>query len=141
VVPLERKLPQFSGGAGIGVFMKKILVVDDQTEIINIITTFLEGKYEVYPAKTTTRAFSLLHLNTFDLILLDILLPGMNGMEFFEHARKQEWYRKKTPVIFVSSESDFKTVAHTINLGAKGFIKKPIDKKTLLQKIQSVIGD
>jgi CheY-like chemotaxis protein len=120
--------------------MKKILVVDDQTEVINIITSFLDGKYEVYPAKTTTRAFSLMHMHKFDLILLDILLPGMTGMEFFEHARKQAWY-EKTPVIFVSSEADFKTVAQAINLGADGFIRKPIEKNVLIQKIISTIGE
>jgi DNA-binding response OmpR family regulator len=120
--------------------MKKILVVDDQAEIINIIADFLEGKYEAYPAKTTTRAFSLLRQDAFDLILLDVLLPGMNGIEFLEHMKKQVWY-EHTPVIFVSSESDFKTVAQAINLGAEGYIKKPIEKDILLNKIKAVIGE
>jgi DNA-binding response OmpR family regulator len=120
--------------------MKKILVVDDQPEIINIIVDFLAGKYEVYPAKTTIRAFSLLHTTRFDLILLDILLPGMNGIEFLEHAQRQVWY-EKTPVIFVSSESDIKTVSKAVNLGAGGYIKKPIEKETLLEKIKAVIGE
>jgi DNA-binding response OmpR family regulator len=117
--------------------MKKILVVDDQSDVINIIMTFLRGIYEVYPARTTMRALSLLRMGRFDLILLDILLPGMNGIDFFKHARSQIWY-EKTPVIFMSSESDIKTVASVINLGAEGFIKKPIEKNTLLQKIAAV---
>jgi DNA-binding response OmpR family regulator len=120
--------------------MKKILAVDDQVEIINIITDFLENKYEVYPAKTTARAFSLLYTQKFDLILLDILLPGMNGIEFLEHSKRQVWY-EPTPVIFVSSESDFKTIAQAINLGAEGYIKKPIEKEVLLAKIKAVIGE
>jgi CheY-like chemotaxis protein len=119
--------------------MKKILAVDDQAEVINIISDFLEGKYEVYPAKTTTKAFSLLHKTKFDLILLDILMPGMNGIEFLAYIKEQVWY-ENTPVIFVSSESDFKTVAQAVNLGADGYIKKPIEKDILLTKIQAVIG-
>jgi two-component system phosphate regulon response regulator PhoB len=119
--------------------MKKILAVDDQAEVITIIARFLEGKYEVYPAKATTKAFSLLHKTKFDLILLDILMPGMNGIEFLEHMKKQIWY-ENTPVIFVSSESDFNTVAQAVNLGAEGYIKKPIEKDILLKKIQAVIG-
>jgi DNA-binding response OmpR family regulator len=120
--------------------MKKILAVDDQAEIINIIVDFLEAKYEVYPAKTTTRAFSMLHTTKFDLILLDILLPGMNGIEFLKYMQKQIWY-EKTPVIFVSSESDFKTVAQAVNLGAGDYIKKPIEKEILLAKIKAIIGE
>jgi DNA-binding response OmpR family regulator len=119
--------------------MKKILAVDDQAEVINIIAAFLENKYEVYPAKTTARAFSLLHTTKFDLILLDILMPGMNGIEFLEHIKKQIWY-EQTPVIFVSSESDFKTVAQAVSLGADGYIKKPIEKEILLTKIRAIIG-
>jgi two-component system phosphate regulon response regulator PhoB len=119
--------------------MKKILAVDDQAEVINIIADLLAGKYEVYPAKTTAKAFSLLHATKFDLILLDILMPGMNGIEFLEYIKKQVWY-ENTPVIFVSSESDFNTVAQAVHLGADGYIKKPIEKEILLTKIQAVIG-
>jgi DNA-binding response OmpR family regulator len=120
--------------------MKKIVAVDDQAEITNIIADFLDDKYEVYPAKTTARAFSLLHTQKFDLILLDILLPGMNGIEFLEYVKRQVWY-VPTPVIFISSESDFKTVAQAVNLGAEGYIKKPIEKEVLLTKIKAVIGE
>jgi CheY-like chemotaxis protein len=120
--------------------MKKILAIDDQAEVINIISNFLEDKYEVFPAKTTAKAFSLLHKTEFDLILLDILMPGMSGIEFFEYIQKQIWY-EKTPVIFVSSEADFQTVAQAVNLGAGGYIKKPIEKEILIKKIQAIIGE
>ncbi|MDR2210933.1 MAG: response regulator [Spirochaetaceae bacterium] len=120
--------------------MKKILAVDDQIEIITIISNFLKGKYAVYPAKTTARAFSLLHTTKFDLILLDILMPGMNGIEFLEYIKRQIWY-ENTPVIFVSSESDLDTVSQAVHLGAGGYIKKPIEKDILLTKIQAVIGE
>jgi PleD family two-component response regulator len=128
------------GRAKRGGFVKKILAIDDQAEVINIIADFLEEKYEVYAAKTTARAFSLLHTTKFDLILLDILLAGMNGIEFLEYAQKQIWY-EKTPVIFVSSESDYRTVAQAVSLGVDGYIKKPIEKEVLLAKIKTVIGE
>jgi DNA-binding response OmpR family regulator len=102
-------------------------VVDDQPEIINSITGIIKGRREVYPAKTTARAFSLLHSTKFDLVPLDSLMPGMNGMEFFEYIKAQDWY-DGVPVIFVSSESDFKTVAHALSLGANNYIKKPLKK-------------
>jgi putative two-component system response regulator len=119
--------------------MKKILAVDDQAEILNIIMDFLNDNYEVYPAKTTAKAFALLHKIKFDLILLDILMPGMNGIDFLEYMKKQIWY-ENTPVIFVSSEADFKTVFQALNLGVNGYIKKPIEKEILLEKIKLVIG-
>jgi CheY-like chemotaxis protein len=119
--------------------MKKVLVVDDQTEVINIITAFLEGMYEVLPAKTTARALSLLRMHSIDIVLLDIVLPGMNGIDFFEHIQAQVWY-EKIPVVFMSSEADLKTVTKVTSLGAEGFIKKPIEKNILLQKIASIEG-
>jgi DNA-binding response OmpR family regulator len=120
--------------------MKKILAIDDQPEITNIIADFLDDNYEVYPAKSTIKAFSMLHANKFDLILLDILMPGMNGMEFLTYLKRQFWY-DNTPVIFVSSESDFRTVSQAANLGANGYIKKPIEKNVLLKKVQEALGE
>jgi CheY-like chemotaxis protein len=120
--------------------MKKILAIDDQSEITNIIADFLEDNYEVYPAKSTTKAFSLLHATEFDLILLDILMPGMNGIEFLDYLKRQFWYNN-TPVIFVSSESDFTTVAQAASLGANGYIKKPIEKDLLLKKVHEALGE
>jgi DNA-binding response OmpR family regulator len=120
--------------------MKKILAIDDQSEITSIIADFLSDKYEVYPAKTTVKAFSLMHSDKFDLILLDIVMPGMNGIEFLEYLKKQFWY-DNTPVIFVSSESDFNTVSQAATLGANGYIKKPIEKELLLKKVQAAIGE
>jgi DNA-binding response OmpR family regulator len=118
--------------------MKKILAVDDQSEVLNTLVEFLKEDYEVYPAKTTARAFSLLHHEKFDLILLDVLMPGMSGIEFFDYAKKQIWY-ESTPVIFVSSETDFNTVAQAVNLGAVSYIKKPVEKEVLLGKIKAVL--
>ncbi|MDR1903310.1 MAG: response regulator [Treponema sp.] len=120
--------------------MKTILAVDDQSEVLNMIVELLidEG-YEVYPARTTARAFALLHQMKFDLILLDVLMPGMSGIEFLDYSKKQTWY-EKTPVIFVSSETDFKTIAQAINLGAESYIKKPVEKEVLLAKINAVLS-
>ncbi|MDR1955289.1 MAG: response regulator [Treponema sp.] len=120
--------------------MKTILAVDDQAEVLNMIVEFLiDEDYEVYPAKTTTRAFALLHQMKFDLILLDVLMPGMSGIEFFDYAKKQIWY-ENTPVIFVSSETDFKTVGQAVNLGAESYIKKPIEKEVLLAKVKKALS-
>ncbi|MDR2796870.1 MAG: response regulator [Treponema sp.] len=120
--------------------MKKILVIDDQAEVLNIIEDFLRRKYEIYAAKTTARAISLLHTNNFDLILLDILLPGMNGIEFIQYTRTQSWY-DNVPVIFMSSQSSYDIVKQAAYLSPGGYIKKPIEKKLLLEKIKAVIGE
>ena len=116
--------------------MKKILAVDDQPEILGIIADFLEGEYEVYQAKTTAKATALLRTTNFDCILLDFLMPGMSGIEFLEYIQEQTWY-EKTPVIFVSSESDFQTVLQAVKHGAIDYIKKPIEKDLLLAKVQT----
>jgi DNA-binding response OmpR family regulator len=120
--------------------MKKILAVDDQPEIIDMITSFLEDKYEVYQAKTTVKASALLSKTKFDCILLDVMMPGISGIEFFEYIQKQSWY-EKTPVIFVSSEADFQTVLKTSKLGAADYVKKPIEKNQLLKRIEAAITE
>jgi CheY-like chemotaxis protein len=120
--------------------MKKILVIDDQVEVIDIIEDFLYRKYEIYAAKTTARAISMLRTNNFDLILLDILLPGMNGIEFLEYTRAQSWY-DNIPVIFMSSQSSYETVSQAAHLSPEGYIKKPIEKELLIEKIKTVIGE
>lgn len=122
--------------------MKKILMVDDQAESIQLVTYFLKDKYDVYSAKTVVQAFSLLRslsMQEFDLILLDILMPRVNGIELFQYIQK-EYLHAIPPVIFISSEADIEIVSHALNLGATGYIKKPFDAKTLIQKIESVIG-
>ncbi|MDR0558528.1 MAG: response regulator [Treponema sp.] len=119
--------------------MKKILIVDDQVEFIHLVSCFLISKYDLYSAKTTAHAFSLLRVNDFDLILLDVLMPGMSGIEFLQHLQN-EYSSNKPPVIFVSSEADANVVSQAVKLGAAGYIKKPIDAEKLVKKIQEVIG-
>jgi putative two-component system response regulator len=66
-------------------------------------------------------------------------MPGMSGIEFLEYAKTQIWY-ENTPVIFVSSESDFTTIGQAINLGAESYIKKPVEKDVLLAKIKAALN-
>ncbi|MDR2660397.1 MAG: response regulator [Spirochaetaceae bacterium] len=119
--------------------MKEILAVDDQVEILDLLTFFLSESYKIYPAKTIPRAFALLRQNKFDLILLDIMMPGMNGIEFLAFLKSQPFY-EKTPIVFVSSESDSDIIRQAAELGANGFIKKPIEKDVLLKKVVAIIG-
>ncbi|MDR2445915.1 MAG: response regulator [Treponema sp.] len=96
--------------------MKSILVVDDQAEFIHLVS------YK------------------FDLISLDILMPGINGIEFLQYTQKKSPCAV-SPGIFVSSASDIDVVSQAIKLGAMGYIKKSIDAKNLIKKIQAVIGE
>jgi putative two-component system response regulator len=117
---------------------KTILVVDDTPFVLHTIKDILGREYDLRFAKSATVAFGILHKEDIPLILLDIDMPGMSGMEFFEYA-KAHGVLKNTQVVFITATADEHTVTKALKLGAKGYIVKPIDPEKLRAKVRELL--
>jgi DNA-binding NtrC family response regulator len=116
--------------------MSKILVVDDERSIRNTLRDILEyEKYEVNDAETGMAALELLGHNEYDVILLDIKMPQMDGLEVLEHILKDS----DTPVIMISGHGTIETAVEAIKKGAFDYIAKPLDLNRLLVTIRNAL--
>ncbi len=117
--------------------MAKILLADDDTDIRDIISGILtrEG-FEVLLAKDGNEALDLAKTGKPDLILLDFLMPQMNGVEVCE-ALKKDKEMKSIPVIMITAYASEKE--KSLSSGAIDFITKPIEKVDLMLRIRSVL--
>ncbi len=118
-----------------------MLVDDEKDQIFFIKTSFenLFGKeYTFVPAESGEKCFELLNKkNIPDLILLDIMMPKMNGWEVFDRLRANpEW--KNIPIIFLTARTD-EFAEHAGALIAEDYIKKPIEIKELKTRIDNVL--
>jgi len=114
---------------------RKILAVDDEAHMLRLIKYNLcrEG-YTVLTASNGKEAIEIAHLESPDLVLLDIRMPGMNGYDVFA-SLKEHPKTTRIPVIFISILSDDE---ETIRLGAQR-IRKPFSPSVLIDKIRSVL--
>ena len=122
--------------------MKKILFVDDEEDQIFSVKTGFEttypNKYEIIGAESGKKCFELLEKNLKpDLILLDIMMPDMDGWEVFDKLRANQKY-KNIPVIFLTARSD-DLAANAGAMIADDFIEKPVDIDELKTRIDKVL--
>jgi CheY-like chemotaxis protein len=120
--------------------MKKvrILAVDDNVVNLQSIVQELQGKYEVVPLSSGSRAIRYLQRETVDLILLDVQMPDMDGIETLEAIRKRS-KGVMIPVIFLTSSNDRETVMEGMRLGIVDFIVKPFQREDLLFRIDRTL--
>ena len=112
---------------------KKILIVEDDTDISSFIKTILVSKYEVMQAFSGTEAGLLLKTKEIDLILLDLMLPGKNGFELLQEIKKE--FKLDAPIIVLTAISDKETIAQLLLAGADDYLTKPFDPDELLARI------
>lgn len=116
-----------------------VLLIEDhefQRRIQSKILT--EEGFSVVTAASSAEALSLLRTLRPTLILIDIELPGMNGLEILKRLRSTAVF-KTTPVIMLSGSNQKDMVVQSMKMGATGFIAKPFDRKTLVAKVSSVL--
>ena len=101
---------------------------------MNLVRTkmILEKEYEVVLAESGERALYLLRNEKIDLVLLDIAMPEMNGIETFERMKE---YPVKVPVIFLTASGHEDDVLSAIRLGAVNYLKKPFQPRELLKRV------
>ncbi|HWP82302.1 MAG TPA: response regulator [Bacteroidota bacterium] len=116
----------------------RILVVDDEDALRTVLSSELEGEgYQVASAADGEEAIKLLGAQQFDLILLDIKMPNVDGFEVLKFVKQQA---PKTKVIMLTGFADLKNAIESKKLGAEDFVSKPYDLVDLLTTVERVLG-
>lgn len=115
--------------------MSRILIVEDDTDISGMLKELLSPHYETAQAFSGTEAVMCAEREDFDLILLDLMLPGMTGEEVLGHLRR----KGSVPVIAVSAKDDKQTKVTLLKTGVDDFISKPFDNDELLARIEALL--
>lgn len=114
----------------------KILVVEDNPNIVDFLQKALqEEAYSVDVATDGKEAFYLATTNTYEIILLDIMIPFMSGIEFCKEIRK---YKINTPVIMLTAKDDSKDIIDGLDAGADDYMSKPFIFEELLARIRAL---
>jgi len=116
--------------------MKKILLVDDEVDILEFLKYNLEqDNFEVLVSSNGKDALKKIAQNP-DLIVLDIMMPEMDGFEVYEQIKKNKEYQD-IPIIFLTAKSGETDEIKGLDLGASDYIQKPISPKKLIARIKS----
>ena len=119
--------------------MKKILIADDEHKIVMTLEyAFRKAGYEIFIARDGTEVLELLKEQIPDLILLDIMMPNLDGYSTLEEIRKEEKY-KNIKVIFLSAKTSEKDINKGMELGADAYVTKPYSIKKLTEKVAELI--
>ena len=114
----------------------KILIVDDEKSICDLIDINLSAAgYQCKSVQDGLAAIDLIERESFDLILLDIMLPFFNGFHWCQEIRKVS----EVPIIFLSSANDNMNIVMAMNMGGDEFIEKPFDLNVVTAKVQAIL--
>jgi len=117
----------------------KILVVDDNLNNIRLLTDILEDEnFTVYTADNGAAVLAMVHKLKPDVILLDIMMPGLDGFEVCK-LLKNDFDIKDIPVIMVTAKTEGIDIKKSLEMGAFDYIKKPIDEIEVIARVQSAI--
>lgn len=120
---------------------KKILIVDDDQFMRELLIEKLSGLgYDVYSVSESILALTTIKENKPDLILLDILLPGLSGLETLNVLRADD-QSLKIPVILISRLDEPELIRTAKRLGADDYLVKPFTAEVLIEKIKKLLGE
>jgi DNA-binding response OmpR family regulator len=115
---------------------RKIVVVDDTRNVQVLLDDFLVSQgFEVFTASDGHEALDVVHLNDPDLILLDIMMPNMDGYQFITQLRRES----SLPVIMITAKQQEADIIHGFDLGADDYITKPFRLRELLVRMRAVL--
>jgi two-component system, OmpR family, phosphate regulon response regulator OmpR len=116
---------------------KHILVVDDDNRIRDLLKDYLkENSYIVSTAENAEQAKNRLKYIKFDIIILDVMMPGQNGYELTKEIKKE----LKVPVILLTAKGEVENRIKGLELGADDYLGKPFEPKELLLRIKNIIN-
>ena len=116
-----------------------VLLLEDDAHIAHVFSTILtKGGYQVMVAGDAAEAGDLLHRNVPNLIVLDLMLPGMNGLQWLEQLKQNIAYQD-IPVIIVTAVTDMNTKVMGLNMGADDYLIKPVNTMELLARVNANI--
>ena len=117
-------------------FISHILVVDDDDGIRSLVKKYLnENNYLVTTAESGEDAADKIKIISFDLIILDIMMPGKSGLEFIKENKK----KLDTPIILLTAKAQANERIEGLEVGADDYLPKPFEPKELLLRIQNLV--
>src|ERR1700684_1187393 len=115
-----------------------VLIIDDEAEIRESLQTLLEMEgFEVETAVSGEDGISQMGDRPFDLVLLDLTLPGRNGMEILSEIRSHD---SRLPVIMITAYGTVENAVRAMQSGAANFVQKPWDNEKLLADVRAAVG-
>ena len=118
-------------------FLAHILVVDDDEGIRSLVKKYLsENKYIVNTAESAEEASKKIKIIKFDLIILDIMMPGKNGLEFIQENKK----KLDTPIILLTAKGQATERVEGLESGADDYLAKPFEPKELILRIKNILS-
>ncbi len=115
----------------------KILVVDDEIKITEILKAYLEREgYEVITSHTGQNALSLAQNETPDLIILDLMLPGLSGEEVLKQIRRDG---SRVPVIMLTAKTALEDKLYGLSIGADDYIVKPFSNQEVVARVKTIL--
>lgn len=118
--------------------MKRILAVDDSAMNLKLVENMIKGEYQLELSESGEAALAYLENNTVDLVLLDLLMPEMDGMETYDRLRELENGRN-VPVIFLTADTDIESEITCLKKGASDFVRKPFMPEVMRNRIRRVL--
>ena len=119
--------------------MKKILIVDDEPNIVMALEyTFKKSNYEVFIARDGQEALDILKTNFPDVIILDIMMPMVDGFATLEQIRKDD-NLQHTKVMFLSAKNKESDIEKGLALGADAYMTKPFSIKKVVEKVEELL--
>ena len=119
--------------------MKKILIVDDEPNIVMTLEyTFKKSNYEVFIARDGQEALDILKNNFPDVIILDIMMPMVDGFATLEQIRKDD-NLQHTKVMFLSAKNKESDIEKGLALGADAYMTKPFSIKKVVEKVEELL--
>jgi DNA-binding response OmpR family regulator len=116
--------------------LKKILLVDDEVRMLDLLTLYLAPKgYTCIKMSSAADALHYLETESVDLIVLDVMMPDMDGWDACKEIRK----KYNIPIIMLTARSDKIDVVKGLKLGADDYISKPFDEEELTARIEAVL--
>lgn len=115
--------------------MKKILIVDDEWNMRYLLKKYLSTEFSIYEASDGEEALDLIKTAQFDLIILDIMLPGMDGWKVCSEIRKI----KSTPILMLTARNELKDKVHGLEIGADDYLIKPFELEELSARVKALI--
>mgnify|MGYP001269268721 CR=1 FL=1 len=118
-------------------FKAHILVVDDDDGIRDLVKQYLkQNNYLVSTAKSAEDAFEKVEIIKFDLIVLDIMMPGKSGLEFTAQNKK----KINTPIILLTAKGETSERVEGLEIGADDYLSKPFEPKELILRINNILN-
>lgn len=115
--------------------MKSILLIDDEPTMLDLLSLYLSPRYICIKIESPLEAIQYLRTHSVDLILLDVMMPEMNGWQACQKIRKH-W---EIPIIMLTAMSEKSDIVKGLQYGADDYISKPFDEEELIARIEAVL--